>query len=85
MTSPALRVAESIGAHLGAVFAGDVFEQRAENLHGDIARQEIGQDLAFVGLVFIDDIAHGRAASSTGAGISCCAVGTWLMTERKRE
>src|SRR6478672_2412948 len=38
------------GAHLGAEFAGDVLQERAENLHADIARQQGGEDFAFIRL-----------------------------------
>src|SRR5919202_3802805 len=41
------------GGHAGALLAGGVFEQRAEDLHGDGARQELGQDLGLAWLVFV--------------------------------
>src|SRR5919112_4932784 len=51
------------GAHAGALFGGGVLEQRAEDLHGEIARQERRQDLAFLGLVIVDRV------GGTGAGL----------------
>ena len=45
------------GAHLGAHFAGGILEQRPEDLHGDVARDEIGEDLARLRLVFVDGVA----------------------------
>src|SRR5262245_61755017 len=48
-------------AHLRAVERGCVFEQRAEQLDGDIARQKIGEDLLLLGLVVVD-----RAAEAVG-------------------
>src|SRR5918999_240120 len=47
------------GAHLRAVERGAVFEQRAENLHREVARQELVEDFLLVGLVFV---AGGSAA-----------------------
>src|ERR1700754_4403080 len=40
-------------AHLRAVERGVVLQQRAEDLHRDIARQEAGEDLVLLGLVFV--------------------------------
>src|SRR3981189_3336978 len=40
-------------AHLGAVERGVVFQQRAEDLHREIARQQAGQNLVFFLLVFV--------------------------------
>ena len=37
------------GAHLGALLGGGVLEQRAEDLDRDVARQEVGEDLASSG------------------------------------
>ena len=50
------------GAHPRALFGGRVFEQRPEDLHRDVARQEIGEDLALVRLVVIDGAAEIGAA-----------------------
>src|SRR5262245_6449236 len=52
------------GAHARALLGGGVLEQAAEDLSGDVARQEIVQDLALVGLVLVDGAgrAHGLAA-----------------------
>ncbi len=75
--------------HLRAVERGSVLEQRFEDLHGDVERQKIGQDLGLVGLVFVDGAAKGSLGGGVSAeivaGMICCAVGTWLITERKRE
>ena len=38
--------------HLRAVEAGLVLEQRAIDLHRDVARQEVGEDLLLVRLIF---------------------------------
>src|SRR5665213_3289505 len=40
-------------AHLGAVERGVVFQQRAEDLHRQIARQQAGQNLVFFRLIFV--------------------------------
>src|SRR5450756_426410 len=40
-------------AHLRAVERGVVFQQRAEDLHREIARQQTGQDFVFLRLVFV--------------------------------
>src|ERR1700730_430988 len=40
-------------AHLRAVERGVVFQQRAADLHREIARQQAGQDLVFFRLVFV--------------------------------
>src|SRR5690242_520571 len=40
--------------HLRAVERGVVLEQRAEDLHGDVARQEAGEDLVLLRLVLIE-------------------------------
>ena len=48
--------------HLRAVERGGVLEQRAEDLHRDVARQQLGEDLVLVGLVFV-----GRAAGVVAA------------------
>src|SRR5438552_7726929 len=40
-------------AHLRAVERGVVLEQRAEDLHGKILRQQLGQDVLFLRLVFV--------------------------------
>src|SRR5262245_59437795 len=40
--------------HLRAVERGGVLEQRAEDLHRDVARQELGEDLVLLGLVLVD-------------------------------
>src|SRR5690606_24750979 len=39
--------------HLGAHLAGAVLEQRLEDLHRDVARNEIGKDLARLRLIFV--------------------------------
>src|ERR1700720_1189436 len=40
-------------AHLRAIERGVVFQQRTENLHRKIARQQVAQDLVFFRLIFI--------------------------------
>src|SRR3954447_7969059 len=49
------RIAGSVihRAHLRTVERGVVFQQRAENLHREIARQQAAQDLVLFGLVFV--------------------------------
>src|SRR5271154_5077445 len=46
-------------AHLGAIEGGVVLHQRAEYLHRDVARQQLGEDVLLVGLVFV-----GRAVAA---------------------
>src|ERR1700704_5036739 len=48
-------------AHAGALLGGGVFQERAEYLRGDIARQQLRQDVFLVRLVFI-----GRARAAFG-------------------
>ena len=50
--SPALRVALSIAVIWLAVEAGLVLEERAIELHRDVARQQVGEDFLLVGLIF---------------------------------
>jgi hypothetical protein len=45
-------------AHLRAVERGVVLEQRPENLHRNVARQDVGEDLLLVGLVVVDHAAR---------------------------
>src|SRR3954452_10274913 len=40
-------------AHLSTIERRVVFEQRAEHLHGDVARQQAGEDLVLLGLVLV--------------------------------
>src|SRR5882757_2204144 len=56
------------GAHARALLGGGVFQEPAEDLRGDVARQQIAQDLAFLGLVLVDSC---RFRLSGGA----CAIG----------
>src|SRR5262245_5308504 len=42
-------------SHLRTVERGGILQQRAENLHGDVARQELDENFILVGLVFVDD------------------------------
>src|SRR5262249_33478706 len=44
--------------HLGPEEARGVFKQRAEDLDREVTRQQVGQDLGFVGLELIDRAAH---------------------------
>ena len=60
--SPALRVALSIAVIWRAVEAGLVLEQRAIDLDGDVARQQLGEDFLLVGLIF------DRRGGDAGAG-----------------
>src|SRR5215470_19580178 len=55
-------------SHLRTVERGGILEQRAENLNGDVARQELDEDFVLIRLVFVDDavtvatiaLEHGR-------------------------
>src|SRR5262249_6009508 len=40
--------------HLRAVERGGILEQRAENLHRNVARQKLEEDFVLIGLVFVD-------------------------------
>src|SRR5690242_9968453 len=40
-------------AHARALLGGGVLEQRAEHLHGDVARQQLFEDVDFLGFVFV--------------------------------
>src|SRR5713101_2913608 len=40
--------------HARALLGGRVLQQRPEHLHGDVERQELGQDVFLVGFVFVD-------------------------------
>ncbi len=72
-------------AHAGALLGGGVLQQRAEDLHGDIARQQVGENVDLVGLVLIGRAAVGFALRSNTGGMICCAVGICAMTDLKRE
>src|SRR3712207_6199900 len=50
------------GGHLRAAEGGRVFEQRAEDLHREVARQKILQDLLLARLVFVDGVRPGLCA-----------------------
>ena len=58
-------------AHARALLGGRVLEQRLEDLHGDVERQEIGQDLGLVGLVFVD------GAAKRSLGVRWYRRGSW--------
>ena len=61
------------------------FSSSARNTCTEILRGSNSLRIASVRLVVVGHRARpGGAAPSTLAGISCCAVGTWLITERKR-
>src|SRR5215813_72244 len=42
------------GAHARALFGGGIFQQATEDLAGDVARQQLAQDLGLTGLVLVD-------------------------------
>src|SRR5262249_48412648 len=42
-------------SHLRAIERGGILQQRAENLYGDVARQELDENFILIGLVFVDD------------------------------
>ena len=66
--SPALRVALSIAVICDAVEAGLVLEQRAIDLDRDVARQQVGEDLFLVRLIFDRGRRRrGRVAASSAA------------------
>ena len=46
------------GAHARALLRCRVLEQRLEDLHGDVERQKLGEDVGLVRLVFIDRAAE---------------------------
>ena len=74
------------GAHARALLRGGVFEQCAEDLRRDVARQELGEDFILLGLEFVDRA--GQLAffvSGNSAGMICCAVGICEITDLKRE
>src|SRR6202042_174247 len=50
--------------HLRTVEGGGILHQRTEDLHRDVAGQKIGENVLFVGLVFVD-----------GAAVVTCAFG----------
>ena len=72
------------GAHPRALLGGGVLEQRGEDLGGDAARQQLGEDRLLVGLVLVLGAGGAVSAASKTAGISCRAVGIWLITDWKR-
>ena len=76
--------------HLRAVERRTVLEQRLEDLHSDVERQELGSGSRprRARIRRPRRRAPPRAADVSAemvAGMICCAVGTWLITERKRE
>ena len=87
--SPALRVALSIAVICDAVEAGLVLEQSAIDLHRDVARQEVGEDLLLVRLILDRGRRRLRLAAravigSAGAtGMICSTVGSCTSVERK--
>src|SRR6266446_11390 len=52
------------GTHSRALFRGCVFQERAEDLHRDVARQQIGEDFGFIGFIFVN-----------GSGYMLCRAG----------
>src|SRR5712691_4824612 len=44
--------------HARALLGGGILQQRAEHLHGDVERQELGEDVLLVRLVFVDGTAR---------------------------
>ena len=52
--SPALRVALSIARHARPLLGRAVLEQAGEDLGGDAARQQLGEDRLLVGLVLVE-------------------------------
>ena len=65
--------------HARALLGRLVLEQRAEDLHRDIARQQIGQDLCFVRLVFVGaalEVGGLRARSAPRPGSSAAPSGS---------
>ena len=64
--SPALRVALSIARHARALLGGAVLEQRGEDLGGDAARQQLGEDRLLVGLVLVERAGGGLARLEDG-------------------
>ena len=73
-------------AHARALLRRGVLQQRAEDLHGDVARQELVEDVDFLRLVFVGGRRARRPSlpSNTG-GMICCAVGICAITDLKRE
>ena len=61
--------------HLGGEEAGLVLQQRGQQLHRDVLRQQRLQDGVFVRLVIIER-RRAAPAVSTAAGISCLTVGS---------
>jgi hypothetical protein len=72
--------------HARALFRGRVLEQRGEDLHGDVARQQIGEDRVLLRLVLV---AAAAAASSPLRLVELrrddlVAVGIWRSPVWKR-
>ena len=53
--------------HARALLAGRVLEQRGEDLHRDVARQQLGQDRLLVGLELVDRRAPRSIAAASAA------------------
>ena len=74
--------------HPRALLARGVFEERRVDLHREVARQQLGQDLLLVRLELVDRAAaeprRAVLGRRRGNGISCCAVTIWVIAERKR-
>src|SRR5215475_2030564 len=41
-------------SHLRTIEGSRILQQRAENLYGDVARQELNEDFVLIGFVFVD-------------------------------
>ena len=86
--SPALRVALSIAVICAAVEAGGILQQRAVDLDGDVARQQRGEDLFLVRLIF--DRGRGgrpcrpRRPRPATTGMICSTVGSCTSADLKR-
>ena len=69
--------------HLGGEEAGLVFQQRGQQLHRDILRQQLCQDGVFVRLVIIESAAP-AGGFDLRPGSTACTVGVWVTTDLKR-
>jgi len=73
-------------AHARALLGSGVFQERAEYLDRQIARQQVAEDFFFLRLVFIGSRwARFFATGSNTGGMTCSAVGICAITDLKRE